>query len=238
MTGDEGAGRAAAASAKGKARRQARPPSPGGTRGDRVEPRVPSNALLRWQREARAELDDIADAHTAVGGAGRARRVATVQINHAYAVMLSSQFQRFCRDLHTEAIGHMCAAVPTAWTRPILRRRLNESRKLDTGNPNPGNIGSDYGRLGIDVWSVMRARSARTSGRMLRLEQLNRWRNAIAHLDFADEAGSRPGRRSHRPVARGRAWLALRLRRAFRNDRRGAQRTPGRPCRSVPVVVS
>ena len=168
---------------------------------------MPSNALLRWQRDARAELDDIADAHTAVGGTGRARRVATVQTNHAYVVLLSSQFQRFCRDLHTEAIEQMCAAVPTAWTRPILMRRLTESRKLDTGNPNPGNIGSDFGRLGVDVWTAMRARSARTSGRKLRLEQLNRWRNAIAHLDFADQNGlDLGGGRTDLWLADVRAW--------------------------------
>jgi hypothetical protein len=108
-----------------------------------------------------------------------------VQINHAYAVLFSSQFQRFCRDLHTEAVQQMCSAVP-AWSGPILRARLLEARKLDTGNPNPGNIGSDFRRLGFDLWPLMRARSARSDQRKARLEQLNRWRNAIAHQDFSD----------------------------------------------------
>ncbi len=147
---------------------------------------MPSNSLLRWQRDARAELDDIVGAHAAVGGNGRGRRVATLQINHAYAVLLSSQFQRFCRDLHSEAIEHICNAVPTAWTRPILRARLTEGRKLDTGNPDLGNLGSDYKRLGIDLWPTMRALDARTDGRKAKLERLNRWRTAIAHQDFSD----------------------------------------------------
>lgn len=169
---------------------------------------MPSQSLIRWQRDARAELDDIADAHTALGGSGHARRVATVQINHAYAVLLSSQFQRFCRDLHSEASEQLCAALP-AWSGPILRARLAEARKLDTGNPNPGNIGSDFRRLGFDLWPLMRARSARIDGRKARLEQLNRWRNAIAHQDFSDTTGLDLGSgRTDLWLADVRAWRA------------------------------
>lgn len=56
---------------------------------------------------AKGALGEIAAAHTAVGGQGSGRRYATQEINHAYAVLLSSQFQRFCRDLHTEAAAHV-----------------------------------------------------------------------------------------------------------------------------------
>jgi hypothetical protein len=170
---------------------------------------VPSNSLIRWQRDAGAELDDIAAAHTALGGSGHARRVATVQINHAYAVLLSSQFRRFCRDLHTEAAELICGTVPGVWAGPMLKARLIEGRKLDTGNPNPGNIGSDFRRLGIDVWGSMRARSARTDGRKARLEQLNRWRNAIAHQDFGDSGAlDLGGGRTDLWLADVRAWRA------------------------------
>lgn len=101
-----------------------------------------SQSLIRWQRDARAELDDIA--HAALGGSGHARRVATVQINHAYAVLLSSQFQRYCRDLHSEASEQLCAALP-AWSGPILRARLAEARKLDTGTTS-ADLASTCGR--------------------------------------------------------------------------------------------
>jgi len=145
---------------------------------------VPSNSLLRWQADARSQLDDIVRAHAAVAAATVGGRAATDQVIHAYAMLLSSHFQRFCRDLHSEAIEHVCAEVPTVWVQWRLRARLIEGRKLDTGNPNPGNIGSDFKRFGLELWPSMVALDARTPGQKLLLEQLNRWRNAIAHQDF------------------------------------------------------
>jgi len=149
---------------------------------------MPSKSPIRWQTEARGHLDDIVSAHAAVAGAQRGRRAAAAQINHAYAMLLSSHFQRFCRDLHSEVILYVCAEVPVPWVQPMLRARLADGRKLDTGNPNPGNIGSDFKRFGLEIWPSMVALDARTAGRKLKLEQLNRWRNAIAHQDFAQAA--------------------------------------------------
>lgn len=149
---------------------------------------VPSNSLLRWRGAAQANLDDIVDAHGSVAGVGRGRRAATAQVNQAYVMLLSSHFQRFCRDLHTEAIDHLAGALADPWARPIFANRLTEGRKLDVGNPNPGNIGSDFGRLRCNIWPAMAQTDARTAGRRLRLERLNRWRNAIAHQDFGGKA--------------------------------------------------
>jgi hypothetical protein len=149
-----------------------------------VERAVPSNSLLRWQADARSQLNEIVSAHAAVAAATPSGHAATEQVIHAYAMLLSSHFQRFCRDLHSEAIEHVCAEVPTVWVQWMLRARLIEGRKLDTGNPNPGNIGSDFKRFGLELWPSMVALDAGTSRRKLQLEQLNRWRNAIAHQDF------------------------------------------------------
>lgn len=63
---------------------------------------MPSESLIAWQGSRAAELDELEAALRAVGGIGRGRRHATQQLNQAYAVLLSSQFQGFCRDLHTE----------------------------------------------------------------------------------------------------------------------------------------
>jgi len=60
-------------------------------------------------------------------------------------------------------------------------------RKLDTSNPNPGNIGSDFNRFGIAFWPAIEADSPRNPQRRLTLETLNRWRNAIAHNTFAPD---------------------------------------------------
>jgi hypothetical protein len=50
-----------------------------------------SVALTKWRTSSKDELDEIEEAHTAVGGSGRGRRYATLQLNHAYAVLVSSQ---------------------------------------------------------------------------------------------------------------------------------------------------
>jgi hypothetical protein len=51
-------------------------------------------------------------------------------------MLLSSHFQRFCRDLHTEAIDHIVAGASPRAIQAVLRSRLLENRKLDRGNPN------------------------------------------------------------------------------------------------------
>lgn len=115
-----------------------------------------SRALSTWESKAREALDSIAAAHLAVGGSGPGRRYATQEINHAYAVMLASQFQRFCRDLHTEAVSHIVASASPAPLSTILGPSLLENRHLDKGNPNPGNLGSDF----RPTWAGLLDRSA------------------------------------------------------------------------------
>ncbi len=145
---------------------------------------MPSRALQVWHADSRRALDEIESAHRAVGGPGRGRRTATQQINQAYAVLLASQFQRFCRDLHTECVEHLIACAVAATFGFIMRSRFLEGWKLDTGNPNLGNIGSDYGRLGMPFWASVAALDARNKERQRTLSELNVWRNAIAHQDF------------------------------------------------------
>ncbi len=113
---------------------------------------MPSASLSRWESKRVAELDEIEDAHKVIGGSGRGRRYATQQINHAYAVLLSSQFQGFCRDLHDEAVDYLVAALQPVAMRTAVRELLTEGRKIDRGNANAGNLGADYGRLGLKLW--------------------------------------------------------------------------------------
>jgi hypothetical protein len=149
---------------------------------------MPSRSLIRWQTDQRAALDQIDAAHSAVGGAGRGRRYATQQINQAYAMLLSSQFQSFCRNLHSEAVDHVCGPVGAGGPRlDLLRLRLMAGRKLDKGNPNPGNIGEDFWFFDLDLWDAVRRRGSLNRRRQQYLEELNVWRNAIAHQDFTDQ---------------------------------------------------
>jgi hypothetical protein len=144
---------------------------------------MPSVSWHRWATTRRAALDEIAQAHVAVGGMGRGRRYATQQINQAYAVLLASQFQGFCRDLHTECIDRLVPAVP-ALLRPILRAELTQRRQLDEKNAQPGSIGADFNRLGLRFWDAVTLLNARNLNYQNGLEQLNAWRNAIAHHNF------------------------------------------------------
>jgi hypothetical protein len=164
-----------------------------------------SRALHRWKNEGQQALDEIEAAHRSLGGKGPGRRYATKQINQAYTVLLTSQFQKFCRDLHSEGIKHLTKGSPSDPRYAILEIRLIEARKLDTGNPNPGNLGSDFGRFGMDFWDMVRAHNPRNIGRQRQLSLLNEWRNAIAHQNF--EVPTLKGRSNIR-LAEVRAWRA------------------------------
>jgi hypothetical protein len=65
---------------------------------------------------------------------------------------------------------------------------LVQNRKLDKGNANPGNIGADFNPLGLAFWEEVRRSDPRNLSRQTLLEELNAWRNAIAHQDFAKVA--------------------------------------------------
>ena|SRR6266581_2409024 len=163
---------------------------------------MPSNSLSRWNRERAAALDEIENAHLRVGGTERGRRYATQQINFAYVTLLSSQFQGYCRDLHSESIDYVVAVLPTH-LQGLLRREFLFSRNLERGNPHPGAIGSDFMRLGIDIWAEVYAFGGRNQRRRVLLEDMIRWRNAIAHQDFGQVA---PAGTPVIHLSRVRAW--------------------------------
>jgi hypothetical protein len=147
-----------------------------------------SRALRNWQTRSRKVLDEVEAAHAVVGGGRGARSFARQQINQAYVVLLSSQFQRFCRDLYDEAVDHVVGRPEHEPVNPMVRRLLTRGRRLDRGNASPANIGADFERLGVSLWELVRRRSHRNPDRQRRLEELNTWRNAIAHQDFSGSA--------------------------------------------------
>jgi hypothetical protein len=167
--------------------------------------------LQKWEGERATELDRIEAAHRATGGGARGRRWATVQINQAYAMLLSSHFQGFCRDLHSESVDHIVSAIRPVILHTALRAEFVLARKLDRGNPNPGNIGSDFTRLGIDFWSEVWADDVRSLVRQKRIVLMSEWRNAIAHQDFSGKL---------KPAS-----LTLPLIRQWRGGRKGLARS-------------
>jgi hypothetical protein len=142
-----------------------------------------SNSLVKWSGHRADALNEIENAHAVVGGTERGRRYATQQINYSYAALLSSHFQGFCRDLHSECIDHIVAITPPP-LRGFVRLEFIWNRSLRVGNPHPGAIGSDFNRLGVDFWAVVYALDARNERRRELLQELVDWRNAIVHQDF------------------------------------------------------
>lgn len=145
-----------------------------------------SKALSRWQTNRRIELDQLLSAHKKIGGDGPGRRYATEQLNFAYLVAVAAQFQGFCRDLHSEAVGAFVKGLPPEIS-TILLVTLTKNRRLDQGNANDGTIAEDFGRLGMeDFWDLVALEQGkqRTARRLKRVRQMNMWRNAIAHNNF------------------------------------------------------
>ncbi len=149
---------------------------------------MPSRALVRWESAQQVELDRLDAAHFAVGGAGPGRRTATQHINDAYIVLLAAHFQQFCRDLHTEAAKALAASTPHVTD--VVMSALMRGRQLDRGNARPSALTADYQRLGIEIWPELALFDRRTAVRRRRLEQLNVWRNAVAHGDFQLSPGA------------------------------------------------
>src|SRR5947199_9125103 len=108
---------------------------------------MPSNSLLRWGGERAAALDEIEAAHAQVGGTERGRRYATQQINRAYAVLLSSEFQGFGRDLYSECVDHLVVSAPVH-LQALMRAQFLWGQPFSRSNPQAGAIGSDFGRPG------------------------------------------------------------------------------------------
>lgn len=145
---------------------------------------MPSAALLRRSSDRSSELDELESAHASVGGTGPGRRYATQQINRAYAVLLASQFQGYCRDLHDESIGSFLPPGIGAGWLDAIRSTFQANRKLDSGNPGPGNIDLDFGRFRIEIWGEVFSIDPLGRDRQKSLATLLLWRNAIVHQDF------------------------------------------------------
>ena len=153
---------------------------------------MPSNSLLRWNGPRALALDEIEAAHVGLGGTKRGRRYATQQINRAYALLLSSEFQGFCRDLYSECVDHVIAAAPVD-LQALVRTQFLWGQPFSRGNPQAGTIGSDFGRLGLPFWEEVYTVQAHNRRRRALLDELMGWRNAIAHNDFdPDDFGVDP----------------------------------------------
>jgi hypothetical protein len=158
----------------------------------------PSKALLHWRTEGREAMDHLLAARRAVGGRGLGRQAAARQVDYAMTVQYAAQFQRFCRELHAECAYAFGAEVRSGMG-VMFKDALLHGRRLERQNAHPASIGYDFSRFGVQVWDELCALGPRYAAYRRRLEELNAWRNAIAHQDFGRvgtdplTAGIRPG---------------------------------------------
>lgn len=146
---------------------------------------MPSNSHLQWRTVRATALNEIARAHAALGGTSPGRRYTTQQVNRAYAMLLASQFQGFCRDLHSECVEHLLGILaPPPALRNLLWAEFTRGRHLDRGNAQPSSLGADFGRIGIDFWDELKFYDTEAEKWKADLDLLNEWRNAIVHQDF------------------------------------------------------
>lgn len=149
---------------------------------------VKSIAMLLWQVNRSAALDEFEEIHSSLGAKTVGIRRARNQINQAYALMLSGQFQGYCRDLHSEAVDHLTRVITPVSIQAIMKQNIEENRKLDSGNPNPGNIGSDFNRFGMRFWDEVYTHAPQSHSQRMDLDHLNRFRNDVAHQTFGAAA--------------------------------------------------
>ena len=145
-----------------------------------------SLSLRKWKAERLTVLGELDAARKGLDASKskRGRRFAVQQIHQAYVLLLASHFQGFCRDLHDECADFFVQTVPSGLVRNAVRIALVFGRKLDSGNANPGNLGSDFGRFGLAFWPAMLQLDERNEGWKKSLDAMNIWRNAVAHQHF------------------------------------------------------
>ncbi|MDO9396468.1 MAG: hypothetical protein Q7T71_07985 [Herbiconiux sp.] len=145
-----------------------------------------SEALHTWCTTRARNLDALQGAHVSVTGGLPGRPSLTTELNHALISRLASELQGFCRDLHDQAADGLLtrATVPDDSIRQILRARIEDGRKLDSGNANAGNLGNDFLRMGLRLWpNIHTAFPRRGAAWHDWVEWLNLARNGIVHND-------------------------------------------------------
>jgi len=145
---------------------------------------MPSDALLAWQTDRTLRLQKVETDCLHLEAMYPADPDRVQEHIRAYAVLLSSEFQGFCRELHTECAEKLVDTVTPVALRTVLRSQCVYGRKLETGNPNSSNLGADFNRYVLDFWPAVIAIDATHVARRHRLAALNAWRNAIAHHDY------------------------------------------------------
>ena len=106
----------------------------------------------------------------------------------AYVMLLSADFQGFCRDLYSECTQKFATAL-TPELATVMQFQCSANRLLEKTNPSYKAIKSDFGRFGIIVANALapdQMTKANNDRRKTHLERLGLWRNYCAHHNPAE----------------------------------------------------
>ncbi|HET6401460.1 MAG TPA: HEPN domain-containing protein [Candidatus Kapabacteria bacterium] len=144
-----------------------------------------SASLANWKNHRSLSLDEIENAlsHIYPRKKGGRRAQKSQSLNYSYLLLLSSEFQGFCRDIHTEGSLHISLNVAPSLSK-LIENLFGKHRKVDHGNPNPANLAADFNQFGFDFWAALETSSKLNAGRRGQIDDMVLWRNAIAHQDF------------------------------------------------------
>jgi hypothetical protein len=145
---------------------------------------MPSNALDLWRTDRTFRLDNVEADCLHLVSMYPADPDRVQEYIRAYAVLVSGEFQAFCRDLHDHCSDKLVASVTPMSLQTVLLSQCRYGRKLDTGNPSPSNLGADFNRFGFDFWAAVLAADPAHMARRHRLAEFNAWRNPIAHHKY------------------------------------------------------
>jgi hypothetical protein len=147
---------------------------------------MPSQSLQRWST---AQLAQLSQFEAAPRAARLAYPAARQQLTDACVLLLAGHFQLFCRSLHSEAATFLAGQIPIPRLSTLVEQSLKNGRRLQRGNAQPDVLDGDFMRFGLSLRTALLAADSRNRDRLLRLQQLNARRNAIAHQDFTAGPG-------------------------------------------------
>lgn len=139
---------------------------------------MPSPAFTTWSTESAAALSQLEE--IAAAGVGERQ-----ELNYAYVLRLCAHFQAYARSLHADAAQAVLDALgPPPSIAAMLDANLSFARQLDRRNAQPATLSADFRRLDIELWPAVEFADPANAARRRRLDELNAWRNAIAHNDI------------------------------------------------------
>jgi len=146
-----------------------------------------TRSLARWLEERAAHLDEIDRDCRAIKTEVGLGRSAIVHLNQLYTVRIVDQFFAFVRDLLTECADQVAAASRYPEVQRIVLFHLLCGRRTDAHQWTTAAIADDFARLQIDLFPAVVALGSSFPPRLLALEEMVAWREAILTQRFSED---------------------------------------------------